>query len=231
MMQPIPSCRSVARVFHAAGLDFGILYDGERNAGNDIRRVGEEGLFQYLCEHNSTLLSGLKFNTIVTTDPHSYNTLKHEYPEPGWTVRHYTEVISDLIADGRLTIKKKLEGRVTYHDPCHLSRYAQVTEPPRKILTALGLTPVEMTRNRANSFCCGGGGGRIWMTDTGAAERPSNQRIHEALEIDGIEQFVVACTKCFSMYREAVTATGTEFQVKDVIELVEEATLLPAANG
>jgi Fe-S oxidoreductase len=219
--------QSVARVFHAAGLDFGILYDGERNSGNDIRRVGEEGLFQFLCEHNSSKLSAAKFNTIVTTDPHSYNTLNFEYSGSSYAVRHYTEVIGDLIGDGRLTVKKRLDGRVTYHDPCHLSRYAQMTEPPREILTALGLTLVEMTRNRANSLCCGAGGGRIWMTDSGSAERPGNQRINEALEIDGIEYFAVACPKCFSLYREAVTATGNEARlpVRDLIDFVEEATL------
>ncbi|MAF48554.1 MAG: heterodisulfide reductase-related iron-sulfur binding cluster [Rhodospirillales bacterium] len=219
--------RRAARIFDAAGLDFGILYDGERNSGNDVRRVGEEGLFQFLAEHNSSVLSEATFKTIVTADPHSYNTLKFEYPELGGSIRHYTEVISDLIKDGGLPIKKRLDGRVTYHDPCYLSRYATLTEPPREILTALGFTLVEMERNRANNFCCGAGGGRIWMSDSGSAERPSEQRIKEALEIDGIGHFAVACPKCFSMYREAVTATGNEarLQVKDIIEFVEEAVL------
>jgi Fe-S oxidoreductase/nitrate reductase gamma subunit len=218
--------QSVARVFRAAGLNFGILFDDEKNAGNDIRRVGEEGLFAYLSDHNSAVLAQAKFKRIVTTDPHSYNTLKHEYPNT-WPILHYTELINDLIEDGRLTIRRRLEGRVTYHDPCHLSRYNDVTDAPRKILTALGLELVEMRRNRANSFCCGAGGGRIWMTDRGAAERPSEQRIKEALEIDGIKQFIVACPKDFTMYREAVKATRNEerLRVSDIIELVEEATL------
>lgn len=218
--------QSVARVFQAAGLSFGILFDGERNAGNDIRRVGEEGLFAYLADHNSTVLAQARFKRIVTTDPHSYNTLKHEYPNT-WSILHYTELISDLIEEGRLTIRRRLKRRVTYHDPCHLSRYNDVTDAPRKILTALGLDLVEMRRNRANSFCCGAGGGRIWMTSPGAAERPSEQRIKEALEIDGIERFIVACPKDFTMYREAVKATRNEerLRVSDIIELVEEATL------
>lgn len=218
--------QSIAKIFQAAGLDFGILYDGERNAGNDVRRVGEEGLFEYLSEHNSSVLSEAEFNKIVTTDPHSYNSLKHEYPDIDCSVQHYTEVISDLIDQGRLTIKKTLKGNVTYHDPCHLSRYNDVTEAPRKILNALGLNLVEMGRNRANSFCCGAGGGRIWMTDTGSAARPSEQRITEALEIDGIEHFVTACPKCFSMHSAAVIATGKEeqLQVKDLIDFIEEAT-------
>ena len=122
--------------------------------------------------------------------------------------------------------ERPLGGVVTYRGPCHLSGYAQVTEAPRQILQALGLTLAEMGRNRANSFCCGAGGGRIWMTDTGSAVRPSLQRIREALEVPGVEYFVVACPKDVSMYRDAVKSGGNEgrLQVKELIELVEEAT-------
>lgn len=219
--------QSVARVFHKAGLDFGILYDGERNAGNDIRRVGEEGLYQFLAEHNMAAFRQAQFKEIITTDPHSYNTLKHEYAEFGanYKIRHYTEVLADLIASGRLSFSKSLTMTVTYHDPCHLSRYTQVIEAPRAVLAALGVRLVEMRRHGANSFCCGAGGGRIWMTNAGAGERPSEQRIKEALTIPGVESFIVACPKDMNMFREAVKATGNEqrLAVKDLIELVEEA--------
>ena len=219
--------RAVARVFHRAGLDFGILYEGERNSGNDIRRVGEEGLFQLLAEANLATLANARFKQIVTTDPHSYNTIRFEYPELGgnYSVRHYTEVIQDIIDSGRLPLKRRLDAIITYHDPCHLSRYAEVTDPPRAILKALGLDLIEMGRNRANSFCCGAGGGRVWMTDTGTVERPSEQRIREAAAIPGVRYFVVACPKDFTMYREAVKATGNEgrLEVKDLIEFVEDA--------
>lgn len=219
--------RAVARVFHRAGLDFGILYEDERNAGNDIRRVGEEGLYRLLAEANLAAMANARFKQIVTTDPHSYNTIRFEYPELGGTysVRHYTEVIQDIIDSGRLALQRRLDAIVTYHDPCHLSRYAEVTEPPRAILEALGFRLVEMGRNRANSFCCGAGGGRVWMADAGKAERPSEQRIREALLIPGLRYFVVACPKDFTMYREALKATGNEgrLEVKDLIELVEHA--------
>ncbi len=217
--------QAMARIFHASRLDFGILYDGERNAGNDVRRIGEEGLFELLKEHNVAALTGARLKRIITTDPHSHNTLSREYEGLGVNVYHYSEVIRDLIRDKRLPIARKLSGRVTYHDPCHLSRYAGVTEPPREIMTALGLTVVEMKRSRANSFCCGAGGGRIWMTSRGSAERPSEQRIKEALDIDGLNQFIVACPKCYSMHSEAITATGNKDRlvVTDLIELIEEA--------
>lgn len=221
--------RGVARVFHRAGLDFGILYEGEVNAGNDVRRVGEEGLYRLLVEKNLAALSKARFKEIITTDPHSYNTLRFEYPEFGgsFRVRHYTEVVSALIGEGRLPIAKRLDSVVTYHDPCYLARYAGVTEAPREILRALGLRLVEMRRNRGNSFCCGAGGGRIWMGETRApgVPTPSEQRIHEALEIPGVRYFVVACPKDVTMYRDAVKTAGQEgkMAVRDLVELLEEA--------
>jgi Fe-S oxidoreductase len=225
--------RGVARVFQAAGLDFGILYEGERNAGNDVRRVGEEGLFQMLVEKNLAALGKARFREIVTTDPHSYNTLRFEYPECGGTfrVRHYTELILELIRQGRVALDR-LDATVTYHDPCYLSRYTEVTEPPREILGALGLRLVEMPRNRAASFCCGAGGGRIWMGDTRTpgVPTPAEQRIAEALAIPGVRYFVVACPKDVAMYRDAVKTSGHEgrIEVKEIVELVE-AALRPAA--
>jgi Fe-S oxidoreductase len=217
---------------HAAGLDFGLLYEGERNAGNDVRRVGEEGLFQVLAEKNLAALARATFREIVTTDPHSYNTLRFEYPDCGGTfrVRHYTEVLLELIRQGRLSLGR-LDATVTYHDPCYLSRYTEVTEPPREILAALGLRLVEMPRNRAASFCCGAGGGRIWMGDTRApgVPTPAEQRIAEALAIPGVRYFVVACPKDAAMYRDAVKTSGQEgrIEVKEIAELVE-AALRPA---
>ncbi|MEK7770513.1 MAG: heterodisulfide reductase-related iron-sulfur binding cluster [candidate division NC10 bacterium] len=226
--------RGVARAFHRAGLDVGILYEGERNAGNDVRRVGEEGLFQLLAEKNAAVLAKARFQAIVTTDPHSYNTLKFEYPELGaaYPVRHYTEVLSDLLRTGLLPVERRLEGVVTYHDPCYLSRYTEVTEAPRQILATLGLRLVEMPRSRASSFCCGAGGGRIWMSDTrtpGVAT-PAEQRIAEALEIPGIRYFVVACPKDVTMYRDAVKTGGFEgrIEVKEIVELLEDAHPEPA---
>jgi Fe-S oxidoreductase len=223
-----PLTRGVARLFHAAGLDFGILYEGERNAGNDVRRVGEEGLFQALAEQNLGVLARVRFNRLVTTDPHSYNTLTFEYPELGgkFTVRHYTEVLRDLLADGRLAVGPRPQV-VTYHDPCYLSRYAGLTEAPRAILAALGLELREMPRNRGASFCCGAGGGRIWMADarTPGVATPAEQRIAEALALPGVRYFVVACPKDAAMYRDAVKTTGNEarLEVKEIAELVEEA--------
>jgi Fe-S oxidoreductase/nitrate reductase gamma subunit len=227
-----PRCEDItkktANVFARAGLDFGLLYEAERNAGNDVRRVGEEGLFEMLRDKNLQAIGKAQFKKIVTTDPHTYHTLKNEYPWNGNRpeVQHYTEVLDGLLRAGKLPLKKKLTGRVTYHDPCYLGRYNGVYDAPRRVLQALGLEVVEMPRCRDRSYCCGAGGGRIWMEDTEKVqERPAENRIREAVALEGVQTFVVACPKDIAMFRDAVKTTGYENKlvVKDLAELVAEA--------
>jgi Fe-S oxidoreductase len=217
--------RTLATILHAAGVEFGILYEEERNSGNDVRRVGEEGLFELLVEQNLAAFGKASFEEILTTDPHSLNTLRNEYPEFGLDkpVRHYTEVLADLVEDGTIPVQP-LGRTVTYHDPCYLARYNRVTEAPRRLLAALGCTVVEMPRNRDNTFCCGAGGGRIWMDDSGLTERPSENRIREAVSV-GVDTFVVACPKDMTMYSDAAKMTGNEdtMAVVDVIQLLDTA--------
>jgi Fe-S oxidoreductase len=217
--------RTLARILHDVGVDFGILYEDERNSGNDVRRVGEEGLFEMLLEQNLAAFGKADFQEIFTTDPHSFNTLRNEYPEYGLAqpVQHYTQLLADLLESGRIPVRP-LRRRVTYHDPCYLARYNRVTDAPRRILAALGCELVEMPRNRDNTFCCGAGGGRIWMDDSDLAERPSENRIKEAAALS-IDTFVVACPKDVTMYSDAAKTTGHDatLQVVDVIQLVDEA--------
>jgi Fe-S oxidoreductase len=221
--------RTVARVLAGAGVDFGVLYDGERNAGNDVRRVGEEGLYQMLVEENMETLKRAKFGRIFTTDPHTFNTLRNEYPalENGdpISIDHYTGLVAKLIAEGKLKLQKKLGYKVTYHDPCYLGRYNRETSAPRRVLEGLGVELMEMPRCGTNTFCCGAGGGRIWMDDSNQTERPSEMRIREALGLDGVQYFVTACPKDYTMYTDAVKTSGNEGKivVKDIIELVDEA--------
>ncbi|HLO16113.1 MAG TPA: heterodisulfide reductase-related iron-sulfur binding cluster [Anaerolineales bacterium] len=219
--------RKTSEVFHKAGLNFGILFDMERNAGNDIRRVGEEGLFEMLVEKNSQALSKCQYKTIVTTDPHSYNTLKNEYPWNGHrpSILHTAELLDQLITAGQIKFSKKLNYKVTYHDPCYLGRYNGVYDAPRRIIEATGCQLVEMPRHGDRAFCCGAGGGRIWMEEKDIKERPSENRIREAVGLDGVAVFVVACPKDVTMFRDAVKTSGNEskLQVKDLIELVYEA--------
>jgi len=220
--------RKTAELLQLAGLDFGLLHEGERNAGNDLRRVGEEGLFEVLRDKNLQVLGKAQFKTIVTTDPHTYNTLKNEYPWNGnaVTVLHHTELFDRLLEEGRLTPKKRLTGRVTYHDPCYLGRYNGVYDPPRRVLARLGLELVEMPRSRERSYCCGAGGGRIWMEDVpGIKERPAESRIREVAGLDGVSTLVVSCPKDIAMFRDAVKTTDNEGRivVRDLAEFVWEA--------
>ena len=220
--------QKTAEVFQRAGLDFGILYEGERNSGNDVRRVGEEGLFEMLSEENVAALEQCDFKAIVTTDPHTYNTLKNEYPQEingGRPILHYSELLDQLISSGQLKLTKKLGYKVTYHDPCYLGRYNAVYDPPRRVIQAAGCEIVEMPRNRERGLCCGAGGGRIWMDETEVDERPSETRIHEAMELEGVHVFTVSCPKDITMYGDAVKTTGHEdvLLIKDLIELVYEA--------
>ena len=225
--------RALARLLHRAGVDFGILYDGERNSGNDVRRAGEEGLFEALAEHNIETLSGCEFNRILTSDPHSLNTLRNEYPQLGgsWPVDHHTTLLLELIEASRLDVAGRLSYRVTYHDPCYLGRHNGSYDAPRAILAALGCTLVEMARNRDNSFCCGAGGGRIWIPDEPGLERPSENRIREAVALPDVELFVVACPKDVTMYEDAIKTSGNagRIELRELTELIEEALVTEPA--
>ena len=220
--------QATARVFQRAGMDFGLLYDAERNAGNDVRRVGEEGLFELLGQKNGVALQKCEYEEIVTTDPHSYNTLKNEYAWNGKRVevRHYTETLDQALRAGKLSVKRRLGHAVTYHDPCYLGRYNGIYDAPRRVLEALGCRVTEMPRNRDRALCCGAGGGRIWMEEGTVKERPSESRVREAAALPGVRYFIVACPKDLTMYRDAVKTAGLEGKliVKDLIELVDEAT-------
>jgi Fe-S oxidoreductase len=221
---------AAARVFHAAGLDFGILYEAEQNAGTDVRRIGEEGLFEMQRDKNIGALAKAQFRKILTTDPHSYHALHREYGsvdgDGGVPVLHHTEVLAALLGSGALRVTKPLAGSFTYHDPCYLGRYGRVFDPPRRVLTALGARLREMPRNRERAFCCGAGGGRIWMEDTpGVKERPAESRVREAAGLEGVGTMVVACPKDLVMFRDALKTTGLDgvLAVRDIVELVEDA--------
>jgi Fe-S oxidoreductase len=224
--------RNLASILREAGADYGMLFEGEHDDGNDVRRIGEEGLFQMLAEHNMASFRRASFEEIFTTDPHAFNTLRNEYPALGLDkpVLHYSQLLARLLGDGSIPVQP-LGLRVTYHDPCYLARHNRLTGAPREVLAALGCELVEMPRHGLNTFCCGAGGGRIWMTEPAhPAERPSENRIREAVAL-GVDHFVVACPKDFVMYTDAVKTTGNEdtITVIDLVQLVERARRPTAA--
>ncbi|WP_374379639.1 heterodisulfide reductase-related iron-sulfur binding cluster [Dongia sp.] len=220
----LPITTKVARTLHECGVDFGILYDTEQNSGNDVRRVGEEVMFETLARHNIEAIDGCSFKRIMTTDPHSLNALRQEYRLFGkeYEVVHYTQLLLELLQAGILAPTASDGGVVTYHDPCYLGRYNNGFDAPREIIRRSGFKLHEMGRCRENSFCCGAGGGRIWLDDSKSVERPSESRIKEALALGDANVFVVACPKDTVMYSAAVQALGVgdRIVVRDMIDLV-----------
>jgi Fe-S oxidoreductase len=172
-------------------------------------------------------LTDARFNRIVTSDPHSLNTLRNEYPSLGgtWPISHHTTFLLELIEAGRLDIAGALSYTVTYHDPCYLGRHNDEYDAPRRLLELLGCTLVEMPRNRDNSFCCGAGGGRIWIRDEPGVERPSENRIREAVGLGALDFFVVSCPKDVTMFEDAIKTSGNaeRLQLRELTELLEEA--------
>jgi Fe-S oxidoreductase len=234
-VEHVPIIVQMRRKLVEDGVDFGILYDGESNAGNDVRRVGEEGLYEVLATANVNALASASFKSIVTTDPHSFNTIRNEYPDFGgkYEIEHYTTLLKRLFAERRLQVTHPLSYRVTFHDPCHLGRFNKGYDAPRELLALLGCELVEMGRCKANSFCCGAGGGRIWVPDPVGSEKPAQNRMKEAAVIPGLEVYVVSCPKDLTMFEDALKTTGNEgkFVVKELIELTREAIPAHRAEG
>jgi len=218
--------RSFAKLLNQAGINFGLLFEAEMNSGNDVRRVGEEGLYDFLATSNISTIQACDFKSIVTTDPHSFNTIRNEYPDFGgeFEIQHYTTLVKELFEQGKLKLNKQNNQRVTFHDPCHLGRYNKGYDAPREVIKLLGYDLVEMDRNRDNSFCCGAGGGRIWIPDPVGIEKPSANRMREAGQIEGLEVFIVSCPKDLTMFEDALKTSGFEgqFVVRELIELIND---------
>jgi Fe-S oxidoreductase len=226
-----PVARALAQTLAAAGVDFGTLGTDESCCGNEVRRMGETGLFEMLVEENGELFRSVGASRIVTTSPHCFNTLKNEYRPDEIEVVHYTQLIAALIEQGKLEFKsvkvwgKGVERVVTYHDPCFLGKQNHIFDEPRTILQAIpGVKLVEMDRNRERSLCCEGGGGRMWNEGTNLEERLAFQRVQEAADT-GAEILAVACPFCLLTLEDAVKVQGLEEKLKvmDIMELVELA--------
>jgi Fe-S oxidoreductase len=215
--------RAMVKVLRAAGVEFGILGIEESCCGNEIRRMGETGLFEELMEKNIGLFRDSGVQRLMTTSPHCYNALKNEYTEFRAEVHHYTEIIWELFQDERLHLTGEQKRRVTYHDPCFLGKQNGIFEPPRLILGKIpGLEFIEFDRNRHRSLCCEGGGGRMWIESMIPQERLAEIRVKDAVQM-GAEVIVTACPFCLLTLEDAVKISGNEenIQVLDLIELVE----------
>ncbi|WP_181454494.1 (Fe-S)-binding protein [Paenibacillus dendritiformis] len=218
--------RSLVRLMNEAGVNFAILGNEEKNSGDTPRRMGNEFLFQQLCEENIATFRKYNVRKIVTACPHTYNTLKNEYPEFGLEadVLHHSELLDELVRTGKLVPRHEVEERITYHDSCYLGRYNGVYEQPRNVLRAIkGVTLLEMERSRENGMCCGAGGGMMWMEET-AGKRVNLARTEQAL---ATKPTVIssACPYCLTMMEDGTKLLEAEeaVQTRDIAEILELA--------
>jgi Fe-S oxidoreductase len=216
--------QSIGELLKKAQVDFGVLGLDEMCCGETARRLGHEYLFQMMVEQNLETFSNIKFNRIVSACPHCYNTLKNEYPQFGaqFLVQHLTEFLAELpfLGDVSPSNGNGFNGRLVFHDSCYLGRYNQVYEQPRKLLSQAEVNQVEMERQRENSFCCGGGGGQMWM-ETDPNTRINHRRLTQAIDA-GADVVATACPYCLLMFDDAIRSKGLgdQIQVVDVAEVL-----------
>jgi Fe-S oxidoreductase len=219
--------RAVAELLHTAGVEFAILGSGETCSGDPARRLGNEFVFQMLGQQNVETLNEAKARKIVATCPHCFNTLANEYPQLGgnYEVVHHTQLLAQLVEDGRLTPVSPVDASVTYHDPCYLGRHNKVYTPPRDVLAAVpGLRSQEMHRCKERGFCCGAGGARMWMEEK-IGKRINTERIDEALGLDP-DVVSTACPYCMVMLSDAVTEKQQAGDAREDVEVLDVAQLL-----
>jgi Fe-S oxidoreductase len=218
---------AMAKVFKTAGVDFAVLGDAETCCGDPARRAGYEFQFQIMAEQNIEVFKSHNIKQIITACPHCYNTLKNEYPKFGgdFKVIHYTQFLADLIKQGKLKLTNELNSKITYHDPCYLGRYNNVYLEPRRILQSIPKVKLEeMERSHGTSFCCGGGGGLMWIEEQPGTTKINQMRLEDVIKT-GADTVVTSCPYCLQMFEESIDHQGIKDKVKamDLIELVEAA--------
>jgi Fe-S oxidoreductase/nitrate reductase gamma subunit len=221
--------KAMIRILNHLGIKYAILGMEEGCCGDPARRVGNEYLYQILAQNNIETFKRYKIGKILTTCPHCYNTLKNEYPQMGFSceVKHHAEFLSKLIGSGHLKLARPLPKKSTYHDPCYLGRYNGIYQAPRDVLHAIpSLNLQEMKRSRKESFCCGAGGGWMWM-DEKIGKRINIQRLEDAIATNS-EWITTACPFCVTMFHDAIKSKDKEesLQIWDIAEIVDQALII-----
>ncbi|MDQ1646048.1 MAG: hypothetical protein QOJ50_2232, partial [Cryptosporangiaceae bacterium] len=223
--------RAVAELLHTAGVEFAILGNGETCTGDPARRIGNEFLFQMLAQQNVETLNAAfgdrPRKKIVATCAHCFNTLSNEYPQLGgqYDVVHHTQLLAQLVSEGRLTPVTPLDATITYHDPCYLGRHNRVFTPPREVLKDLpGTTYTEMPRFAERSFCCGAGGARMWMEER-IGRRINIERTDEALSTTP-DIVAIGCPFCLTMLSDGVTSRKASGEAPDNVEVLDVSQVL-----
>jgi Fe-S oxidoreductase len=216
---------AMIKILNAAAVNYAILGKGETCTGDPARRTGNEYLFQILAEQNIETLNNLKFKKIITICPHCLNTIGNEYPQMGgnYEVIHHTELLAELIREGKLKFDGSVNKTITYHDSCYLGRHNKIYDAPRESLKAIpGVNLIEMKRSRENGFCCGAGGGRMWLDEN--KPKVNHNRVNEAASLNP-HMVSTACPFCAVMINDGINETGREGQLEtqDIAQVVAGA--------
>ncbi len=223
-----PRVRAVAqnmvKLLNKAGVDYAFLPEEESCCGSEVFTLGEEGLFEMQVEDNTEYLNEFQAKRIVTLSPHCYTTYKTHYPDLKVPVVHYTQLLVELLNEGKLSWKGELPKKIVYHDPCYLGKQADIYDEPRELLKSIpGAELVEFNRCRERSLCCEGGGGKMWVESESKKERLADTRIKDAKELDA-DIVAVACPFCVLTLEDAMKGLGfeEEMRVAEIMELLGE---------
>ena len=218
---------AVTKILNAAGVSWGILGKDESCCGDSLRRLGNEYVFDRMAQENIRLFAERGVTKIITQCPHCYSTLKNDYKQYGveLEVYHHTEFIHQLIQDGKLKLNPITDlGKLAFHDSCYLGRYNNIYEAPRQVLTAVtGHEPAEMDLHKERSFCCGAGGGRMWMEES-LGKHINIARLEQALEKDP-QTICVCCPYCMTMFEDGLKDKNIteQVQILDLAEITAQA--------
>ena len=215
--------RAFVSLLKKAGIDFGVLGIDEICCGETARRMGHEYIFQVFAEQNIELFNSIKFNRIVTQCPHCFNTLKNEYPQMGgeYEVLHYTQLLVELITESDPVLASVHNGKLAFHDSCYLGRYNNIFDEPRLLLDIAKTNRIELERFGENSFCCGAGGGGMWV-ETDPNTRINQKRLQQALD-SKVSTVATACPYCLIMFEDAARSKGIldEITIVDIVEILD----------
>ena len=217
--------KALAKVLKEADISFAVLGEEETCNGDSARRLGNEYLFQILAQQMTETLKSYNVKKIITQCPHCFNVFKNEYPQFGgyFDVIHHSELIAELLKDKRIKPTNSFDRLVTYHDSCYLGRYNQIYEEPRVVLESVPkLKLKEMPRNRREGFCCGAGGGRMWLEEH-IGERINQNRVEEAVATEA-ETIATNCPFCMTMIKDGLSELGVEgVDAKDIAEIIADS--------